>query len=216
MAKKAATFAKDKFQNRQMAIFYGASRNDSLMAQYYRQALEQEGFSTFVCQKFSPEINIDLVGRKVGHVFLANYDRKLGQALITYLDRKKVTSPLVALADAFNTEIFSAGMFNGRDYYFIDPDFVEKGKTDTEAFQKNYFNKYNALPSNYAFLGYDMMLFWGRILQKYGYNKVQTGLSIKKYDEGFTTQGFDYRDHNDNQSVPILHYDNYKLVVVAK
>ena len=99
----------------------------------------------------------------------------------------------------------------------LDPDFIERGKPEVDAFQKIYLQKYNTIPSVYAFQGYDLMLFWGRMLGKYGINKLSQGLSLKRYnDGGYTLSGFDYRNGQDNRVIPLVTYLNYRFVPVNK
>ena len=55
------------------------------------------------------------------------------------------------------------------------------------------------------------------MLGKYGVNKINQGLSIKRYnDGGYTLSGFDYRDGQDNRVIPLVTYLNYRFVPVNK
>ena len=71
------------------------------------------------------------------------------------------------------------------------------------------------LPSYYSYLGYDLMLFYGRIL-KYGKENLRQRLNEIEYTQGFTLNGFDFTNNsNENKIVPIVRYQNgnfYEIV----
>jgi ABC-type branched-subunit amino acid transport system substrate-binding protein/outer membrane protein assembly factor BamD (BamD/ComL family) len=214
-AVKAAEFALQNFTNKQAAIFYGNGRFDSTFAQLYQYELLARGFEVTTYLPFPSETSIDLSGKKMGHIFLASSDPKIGQNFVSFLERKRSSSPFLAQADALSLEQTSTGFFNTREVYLIDPDFIDKSKPEVDAFQKSYLNKYNTLPSSYAFQGYDMLLFWGKGLQKNGFQKFLQQLQQKKFTENLTLAGYDYRGSNDNQQVTILSCANYRFVPVA-
>ncbi|MFN8356407.1 MAG: ABC transporter substrate-binding protein [Spirosomataceae bacterium] len=219
-AKRLAAFSQSNFAPRTAIILYNPNRVDSLLAVTYQQELQKIGVEVVANTKVTgtnteaymaaiPEMG----GRKVGHVFLASYSKNGGVSLLSALDRKHINTPIVTRADVFPLQSLSREQLSGKEIYVIANDFVDDTKTEVQQFKQLYMNRRGTLPSSYAFQGYDMMLFFGRMLGKYS-PQIKAGLDQKAYTDGFTLSGFDYTLSNENQIVPIFRYDNYRFVKV--
>ena len=69
------------------------------------------------------------------------------------------------------------------------------------------------LPSYYAFHGYDLALFWGRLFGKYGYN-IRKGLDSRDLNkDGYNFSGYNFNKAQDNQVLPITTFQGYKFVL---
>ena len=214
---KAVDFVKKQaFMGRNTAIYYTDSPNDSTMAATYRQQMEKIGYEIVKFEKmlaFSDDISSKLPLSRVSHIFMATSDKKAGLSMITALNKKDYTSPLVTTAEAFNSSNLSNGTFSGREVYCIDPEFVDIEKPEVDIFRKDYFSKYGIIPSYYAFHGYDLALFWGRILGRYG-NNIRKGLDSRdSYKDIYNLSGFNYIKSQDNQVLPVTTFQNYKFVL---
>jgi Receptor family ligand binding region len=78
-------------------------------------------------------------------------------------------------------EVVVYGMPQWRDYERISYDYYEQlnvhissasyidpNSEKVKKFRKDYFNKYGTVPNTEAFVGYDVMLYFGRMMAKYG------------------------------------------------
>lgn len=214
---KAVDFVrKQAFLGRNTAIYYTDSPNDSTMAATYRQQMEKVGYEIVKFEKilaFSDDIGSKLPTSKVSHIFMATSDKKAGLSMITALNKKDNISPLITTADAFNASNLSNGTLSGREVYCIDPEFVDLEKPEVDSFRKDYLSKYGIIPSYYAFHGYDLALFWGRILGRNG-NNIRKGLDSKdSYNDIYNLAGFNYIKSQDNQVLPVTTFQNYKFVL---
>ena len=220
-AMEAAIFAKQHFGPAPPVVFYGPSRADSLMATAYVQQLKDQKIEVLGVYR-NTEGSAETVSaaaaalevRRVGHVFVASTQKGSGPAFLAALGRTRLGDvPVILPAEAFNLSTVSGSQFSGRDVFLIDPNFIDREKQDALDFEKAYLNRYNTPPSTFAYWGYDQMLFFGRMLNKYGPSGLRDGLNRQPSREDFTLGGFDYVNSNDNRVVPILTYDNYKLVL---
>lgn len=91
-----------------------------------------------------------------------------------------------------DNSVMVMGMPQWMDYQKIDYDYYEKlnvhvssaGYIDNNSlevrnFKKNFFERYAAAPREEALLGYDVMLYFGRMLKKYG-TKFQPQMELEK------------------------------------
>ena len=217
-ATKAVDFVTQQaFIGRNVAIYYTDSPIDSAMATIYKQKIENVGYDVVKFEKiktYSEDIISKLPDKKVSHIFLATSDKKAGLSMITALNKKDNMIPLVTSIEAFNPNSLSSTTLSGREVYCINPEFVDNEKPEVDAFRKDYLAKYGVVPSYYAFHGYDMALFWGRLFGKNGYN-IRKGLDNQEtYNNGtYTLSGFNYIKSQDNQISPVTTFQNYKFVL---
>lgn len=213
---KAAEYVtKQAFLGRNAAIYYTSSSTDSLLAEAYKQVLVKKGYDIEAFVKVtanSEMIASKIPDKKLSHVFLATSDKKAGLAMLTAL-QKDLSTPLVTTAEAFQSSNLSGTTVAGREIYCIDPEFIDNENPEVDKFKKEYFAKYGSIPSYYSFCGYDMTLFWGRVLSKYGINFKKGLDDLDTYKQSFSTSGYDYTQSQDNQVVPITTFQNYKFVL---
>ncbi|MBB6005077.1 ABC transporter substrate-binding protein [Arcicella rosea] len=216
-AAKAADFvSRQAFLGRNTAIYYSDAQNDSLMAVSYREQMEKIGYEIVKFEKiksYSEDIVAKLPEKRVSHIFMSTSDKKAGLSMITALNKKEIMTPLVTTAEAFNSYNLSNGTLSGREIYCINPEFVDNEKPEVDAFRKDYLAKYGVIPSYYAFHGYDLALFWGRLFGKNGYNIRKSLDTPATYNNAYTLMGFNYFKSQDNQICPITTLDNFKFVL---
>lgn len=215
---KAAQFAgSHAFSGRSVAIYYTSSPNDSITATTYRQQIEKSGFTIVDFKKVPATLESisaalqNVADKAIGHIFLASEEKRAGNAMLSAMDKNGINVSLFSTIEAFNKTNLSAGMMNNREIYCIDPEFIDTEKPEVDSFRKTYMARYGVIPSFYAHIGYDSILFWGRIFGQYG-AKFRKGLDSQPYVDNFTLYGFDYQKTNDNQNVPITTFQNYKFV----
>src|SRR5699024_1333405 len=93
------------------------------------------------------------------------------------------------------------------------PNYINYEKEEVEHFKDNYIKVTKNFPSEFAYSGYDMMLFFGHMLHAHG-NYFQQGFSSTIHQDGYVFEGYSYDSHNDNQFVPIVQFNNSVLEVV--
>ena len=104
---------------------------------------------------------------------------------------------------------------------YLDPD-----SYDIQSFKQGFFNKYGMLPTEEAFKGYDIMLYFGRMLKQFGtgfrnvldknpddylhtrFDFQRTVTQPKILSEG---QGLDLFDQYENKFVNILEFEGYQF-----
>lgn len=221
-AEEAAQFARQKFGPAPAVVFYGIDRNDSLLAAAYAAQLKTLNVPVLALQRNSMGSGETVTaaadqweGKRVGHVFVASSQKGSGPAFLTALGRNRLGNvPTLLLAEGFERSTLSASQFGGREVYLIDPNFADDEKPDVQEFQKTYLARYNVPPSSFAYWGYDTMLFFGRMLGKNGPAGLKDAVRRPGARNGYTLGGFTYADTNDNGSVPIVTYENFKFVPV--
>ena len=233
-ARKAAEQANNLGGIRKAAIYFGTSRKDSLLAQAYLDELRQQRYQVVDFRKVSGNAQsmadamlLTAPGSKtrpvsttlpaaptsLGHIFFASSNENDGVRMLDALSRRKVNGPLIATASAFDFYRNSANTFNRRDLYLLYPDFIDASREPVVEFEEQYLEKRHTIPSVFASEGYDMMLFFGRQLAR---NGLQPGnhATLRSDTDDYLLSGFDYTQSNENQVVPIVKYEDGRLVKI--
>jgi len=196
-----------------VSIYFGNTRRDSTFAYIYRDKAIEKGFSVLTIKRYTNPESID--SRKPGHIFIVGSEDNFGPKVVSAIDRKKLSVPVVATSSAFDFEGGSLSVFN-RQLFLIKTDFIDSNKEDVKIFRSNYIASQNIVPSYYSYLGYDYVLFFGRILNNVK-DSIRKELDSIEYTQGFTLSGFDYTNGaNDNHIVPIVRYQDGKFIEVTR
>jgi len=215
---ETASFAKELTTNRRAAVYFGASRKDSLMAYAYQATLKSQGFQIIDFRRLSGKATTMVTTMKLsddnkpGHVFLASSNNDDGPSLLDALSRRSVSCPLIATYPAFDYFRNSLNTFTRRELYLVAPEFIDSERSAAETFQENYLTKRNIIPSTFAAQGYDMLLFFARQLAR-GDIREKTLLRTNE-DDDYVLSGFNYTRSNDNQVVPIIKFDGTRFVKI--
>lgn len=196
-----------------VSIYYANTRRDSTFAYIYRDKAMERGFTIVAIKKFTNPESID--SRKSGHIFIVGSEDTFGTKVINAIDKKKLNVPIIASSTAFDFEGGSLSVFN-RQLFLIKTDYIDNSKEDVKIFRNNYITSQNIVPSYFSYLGYDYVLFFGRIINKAN-DSIRKELDSIEYTQGFTLSGFDYTNGaNDNHIVPIVKYQDGKFIEITR
>jgi ABC-type branched-subunit amino acid transport system substrate-binding protein len=229
-AHKLADFAHNLPNGRQAAIYFGASRKDSLLAMAYQAELNGLNYQVVDFRKLSGSAQamataMQLPAPRPGaptsstatvtlsHVFLASSNEEDGSRLLDALNRRHINGPLIATASAFDQYKTGSSTLSRRELYLLYPDFVDNAREPVLAFEEQYLSKRNTIPSVFASQGYDMMLFFGRQLAKNGAS-FRNRSTLRSDTDDYLMSGFDYSQSNDNQIVPIVKFEEGRFVKI--
>lgn len=232
-AQKVAEQARAVGVGRRAAVYYGTARKDSLLASAYRDELKRQGYQIVDYRKMggSAQTMADAMqfgaattvrsvsattpptGVSLSHVFFASSNDDDGSRMLDALSRRRVSGPLFATATAFDLYRNSLSTFTRRDLYLLYPEFMDTSREPVVAFQEDYLNKRNTIPSVFASEGYDLMLFFGRQLAKNG-TQLRNRAGLRSDTDDYLLSGFDYTQSNENQIVPIVKYEGGRFVKI--
>ncbi|CCH53914.1 hypothetical protein BN8_03046 [Fibrisoma limi BUZ 3] len=218
-AEKAVEFVRSLSAVRRPAIYYGASRRDSLLTAAYVEQLRKQGVQPLEVKKLTGTAQTIADGMKIsetnvpGHVFLSSSNEDDGSRLIDALGRRRINVPVIATSSAFDFYKNSVSTFARRELYLLFPDYVDQTRPIVADFQEQYLAQRKIIPSVFASQGYDMMLFFGRQMAKNG-TIFRNRSALRSDTDDYVLSGFDYTQNNENQVVPIVKWDGGRFVKV--
>ncbi|WP_338791272.1 ABC transporter substrate-binding protein [Bernardetia sp. Wsw4-3y2] len=235
-AKAVANYSFDSLNADKAYIIYGDSRKDSTLAYAYKRIVEEKGGKIMAFEKVSAgkstfnKINSILKpiaskpprlregetfkkpeGDTTAHIFVASSELAVAGSVISVLKTSMVDIPLFIDKDWLKFDQIDMNDFMDRSVFFIYTDYVSPLKN--KEFVTKYINKTNLLPSEYAYVGYESLYFFGKTMYKYGVN-FESQLQKERFRDGKVMIGQNYYESKDNQLVPLLRFVNNRLEIV--
>ncbi len=226
-ARQAAAYAYQNFSPKTAIIVYENAKDDTTFANLYRRHFIKLGGKVKTFRKISSSQStataaafnsLDL--KDVGH--LAVFSGKMTAAVnaTSLLQGKAATMPLITYEKWLDINQISLRQLDNLEVYFISPKFIDKQSAANAWFRKKYISRYNLPPSVYAYAGFEMLYYFGTMLQNYG-PQFNQQLTIAGLKPGVFYPGIGYSNSTnkqqlqpDNQYVPITKLENLQLIVV--
>lgn len=235
LGRKSAEFLADYVKRRKNCIvIYGATRKDSVQAAAFMEKAAEAGLNVV----HSMQVPRDATGKILSVLQTATeYDEWKAPIEFT-LKKDSIGSIYVASDDALiYTKVISSvetradsvivlGSHAWLDQHAIDfekyqtlgvvltaPNFIQHSNAHYTYFRSKFIQKHGRVPDEYAALGYEMMLFLGNALKKYGVY-FQEGFNREKMLKGYLTDGYSYQYNRDNQLVPFIQFKNGQLTTI--
>lgn len=180
----------------------------------------------------------------VGHIFVASSESSLAANMYSHLeavlldqtskykdnrtDEEKELSkiyelktikravsdlPIIVPSSWLNFESISYEQYMLHNTHFIYPDYLDKDSIPNNSFYNNYIKKVGLYPTNYAYQGFDMMLYFGYNLCNYG-RKFNENIRTQTPTKAYGMTYIDYFLENNNQYVPFVKIENFKLKLI--
>ncbi|MFT5833974.1 MAG: ABC-type branched-subunit amino acid transport system substrate-binding protein [Cognaticolwellia sp.] len=148
-------------------------------------------------------------------------------ALLRTLNSTRGSKPIVVfgMPSWMSYENLDFGVLESCNVHVTNASFVNRGDEKVKAFKQAFFTEYNMSPTIEAYKGYDLTLYFGRMLNKYGTGFIsnledsddkllQTTFNFEKvYETGESSMGENYKIRCfENKFVHILRYNNFKYI----
>jgi ABC-type branched-subunit amino acid transport system substrate-binding protein len=217
---KTAEFAYKNFENKTTLVIYGKSPRDTAFAKSFKDKYTELGGNVFIYKqvdKFNSTNLTQLLGKdtllNAGCVLVCHSEQMVASNIVTAVAIHNTNTPVITYYDWLDYTSINFEQFEKYNFHFISPGYVDFEKESVRQFKTKYLENVHIFPSEYAFWGYDLMMYYGTLLQKYGpdfYTKLE---GIPEID-GALIEDHLYGNNQDNQLFPILKFEKSKLVQV--
>ncbi len=226
-ARQAATYAYEHFSPKTAIIIYDSTKEDTTFAGYYRRQFLKLGGKVKAYKKINatkPTATADVFKgldlKDTGHMAVFSDRMTAAVNATSLLQSKAPTMPLVTYDAWLDINQISLRQLDNLEVYFISPRYIDRQSPGHQWFREEYIQRYNLPPSVYAYIGFEMLYYFGTRLQQYG-PQFNQQLVAEGILPGVFYSGFGYTSPNerqqlqpDNQYVPITKLEDLQLVVV--
>ena len=203
-SKKTLQYVAGLDKKKTVSIYFGNAKKDSLFASIYRSEALKKGYKITVFKKYTG--NLQKLLPETGHIFLAT-DNNQGVKFLQSVSYSKITTETVCTAASFAWDKNQSNTFT-EHVSLIYPEFVSKEKENVRNFDKIFLEKMAGQPSFYAYAGYDLVLFFAKML-KDGKDIFKLNIESGEYTDEYLLCGFDFSGKiKENGIVPIVKYKN--------
>ncbi len=233
VGKHIAAYAAHRLEkHKQGIILYEDNEADSIRAaNYHLEALEQ-GYNIALSKAYRPTDTRAIMdfftalsenrlktdeGRSIyvsniGSIFVSSQNRVFAANIATAMDVREEDITLIAPYEWLNFVSVDFDIYQRLGALLYAPDFFDVGKEDYQEVRDNYIEKYARVPESRVFIGYDMMMHYGRSLGEYG-KYFQHKLYTVGRKKGALKLWHDYTNANDNQIVPVAVFEEGEMTI---
>nr|WKN36490.1 ABC transporter substrate-binding protein [Tunicatimonas sp. TK19036] len=221
-AKMAARYALDSLQATRAVVVTGPTKRDSARVftfienfqadsdrPVYMEVIEdynEETMDTFV-EKL---VEMSEEGETV--VYVASDQELVITNTISALVMSAAPLKVIGSESWFDFTTISYEQLEDLGTYLLSPVFLDYSNPKIREFKQRYRDEYYTLPSKNVFIGYDTMYFLGQMLNEYGIYFQEFFTDSEPVPSVFF-KGYNYFQANDNQVVPVLHFENGSLIL---
>ncbi|WP_237717731.1 ABC transporter substrate-binding protein [Pontibacter sp. BAB1700] len=226
-ARQAATYAYNTFEPKTAVILYEDNKDDIAFSQHYREQFLKLGGKVAAYKKINSAQSAataavfkDLKLENVGHLAVFSDQMTAAANTVSTLQSRAATLPLVTFEKWLGIGQLTLRQLDDLEIYFVNPKYIDQMSSAARHFRKRYTARYNMPPSQYAYAGFEMMYYFGTLLQNYG-PRFNLALGSEGLRPGVFYKGIGYTDRaalnevrRDNQYIPITKLENLQLTVV--
>jgi len=241
MARTAAEYVSANLQNKNVVIYYGEGRKDSVLAFNYMKLIARDSFNILFIEKIERDntqrifetlaatyevpdsLDIDenrdfldilvIKPDSIGHVLVASDQGFIASNIISALRTRGDTIQVIGSEDWLDLHFANYNVMEQMGIWFLAPNHIEENNPFYSLFKEDYTRLNFTVPSRNATIGYDLMLFIGNGFRYFG-KYFQTSAHEKSFLKGWIKVGYDYRNGNDNQAIPIIKLKNSTPVII--
>ncbi|MGI2261899.1 hypothetical protein ACRRVA_01045 [Candidatus Cardinium hertigii] len=218
-----------------IGVFYGMEQKDILQATLYKHRIEKQlgksidlfvqlsdtTIKNFLKENTNQEeeknlenteqTHLDLTN--LTHIYVPSQDELVVSSVISLCLKLGIKPQIIGHEQWIKKEILNIYQLQRLPILFLSPNYIDYNRPALSIFRKNFFEKNATKPNEKSYIGYEMMLFFGRMLGDYG-TYFQKKWENMHYS-GVIFQGVSYGKHHANQHIPVLRFEKDKFVCVS-
>jgi tetratricopeptide (TPR) repeat protein len=236
LGKKSGEFLAAYAKKKNCMVFYGTSKRDSLLATSFIQAAYKNGLKVMAAHKvrkdatelifdilttatefddFKNPIQFTLNKDSLGSIFVASDEALIYAKVVSSIEKRR-DQIIVLGSERWINQSSSIDLekFQTLPIVLTAPNFTNPLKPATTAFEKKYIRTHGRPASDYAAMGYELMMILGNQLKKNGVYFQEA--MAKAPVNGFLTEGVNYQQGRSNALVPFIRFTDGNFVVIEK
>lgn len=213
---KSAEFILDSFAGKKIMIVAFDDPKDTLITHAFIERLKKD--SVYVNKKLIIKRGTDVLTQlsKVKNgdaeiIFAPSTNTSIGTNITSWLIMRGINIPTIGNSKWLESREYNIIKANEFTSYFFDENYQFNALDSSKTFDRKYFSKYNIPPTEASYKGFELGMFIGYNLSKYGkyFNQALWSMIPQK---GVFYPYFDYNESYFNNFVPILKLKDYQLV----
>ena len=236
IGKSSAEFLGLHTHRKNCMVFYGPAKKDSTMAASFIRSAADNGLKVVHAQRiltrevqkileilatateydeFNYPSQFKLKKDSIGSIYMASDDALIYAKVIAGVEKRGDSIQVVGSESWLEDPALDPEKFEHLGVVLTAPNFSKTSGSAYQTFFRNFVHRYGRVPSTFAKMGFELMMFYGNQLKTNGVF-FQDGLSKAGPLPGYLTEGFDYRTSRDNHVVPFIRFNRGELLLIEK
>ena len=205
---------------KKVAIGYSSSSRDEKLALLLQEELVKAGFLISKSQKtdskniatFLKELGISIGNNPtVDQVILLTDDPSIAQPTFALMESISTSVPLLVMDSWLGFNFANYEMLESPNFYFIGNNTPRFGTKEMNEFREEFFNENLAYPSLNSIQGYDLVNWLKSNISATMAMDFRRGLDVNSFQSGNLTWGYNFKNSNNNQYVPVFRLESGEL-----
>lgn len=236
MGRKAGEFMSANAKRKTCLVFYGTNRRDSTLAANFMATAREKGIKVMASHRLSREQSGNILSilttptefddyknpkqfslkkDSVGGIFVASDDALIYAKVISGIETRGDQIPVLGSEAWLEQHTIDLEKFQNLPITLMAPNFVDPARPYARAFTRKYVKNHGRVPTTYASIGYELMLFLGNQLKKNGVY-FQEALAKAGVVPGYITEGHNYQTGRSNELVPFIRFESGNMKVIER
>ena len=235
---KSGLWVAENVRNKNCLVYYGESVKDSVLAfnfikqamasgvnVVYAEEVHKETMGRIISNlatatefdEFKNPIQFKLRTDSIGSIFVASDNPLIYSKVISSVETRGDSIRIIGNENWLKDTSIDLGIYERLGVCLAAPTYSSSADPGFVEFRRKYVLRHGTFPStydNYAKIGYEFMLFFGKELFENGIY-FQQALSAKGTVPGYLSEGYNYVNARDNQQVPFVQFQSGELVVMG-
>lgn len=236
IGRKSAEFLADNVKRKKTCmVFSGVGKKDSILVKSFLQTAREKGLDVVSVQMLPKDATgsiVDVLATptefdewkvptqftlkkdSLGSIYVASDDALIYSKVISSVEQRKDSIVVLGSESWLEQNALDYEKLQSLGIVLSSPNFTSASNPYYKAFVKKYIGTCGQFPSSSAKLGYELMMFLGHSLHKYGVY-FQEAFIKEAILPGYLSQGFSYQFNHDNQLIPFVGIKRGELVLIA-
>lgn len=162
---------------------------------------------------FKNPVDFTLKKDSLGSIFVATDDPLIYAKVISAIETRGDGIVVLGSEAWLENTIVDFEKYQTLPIVLAAPNFISQADPDFTAFVRRYIRTHGRVPSQHASLGYEIMMFAGKLLKDHGIY-FQEALNKESFVPGTLYQGFNFQNSRNNQFVPFIRYQDGAMKVI--
>lgn len=211
-----------RLPGKKIAIAYSGTSRDEKLASLYSESATKKGYQIVANRKvigrdmrdFFDNLSVGAGGgSRVDQIVIFSDDPNIASPTFAVMESLSTNVPILVLDSWLYFNFASYEMLDIQNFHFVGNNTVNVTKEEIAEFRERFFKSYNVYPGFNAHLGYEIIYWITHVVNKERGFDFQKNLNQLAFQDGKLTFGFDFRNSNSNNFVPILRLSKGELEV---
>jgi hypothetical protein len=232
----AAEYSSRSVAKKTCLVFYGDSQKDSIMANGFIKAAKGAGVKVISSEmitkddaakiqttlatpvafdKWQNPTEFKIKRNSIGCVYVASDNPLIFSKVVNNVEVRNDSTVVIGSEAWLKDNSVDYTIYERLGVVLASPSFASASNPAYQNFKTKFVEKHSNFPSyldNYAKTGYEFLMYFGLTLDLYGVNFLDR-IKSSDFSPGFVSEGFNFKNSNDNKVVPFIRFKEGELVV---